>query len=90
MQEGFIRGYRYCDQKPHHMVVLLKYNNGFPTIKKIKKISTKSVRIYVNLDMLWKLENGFGTLILSTTKGLITDETARRFRIGGEILAYIE
>ena len=90
MKEGFIRGYRFSTDQSHHIVVLLKYYQNQPTIRKIKRISTPSTRIYANLNTLWKLQNGFGSLILSTTKGLMTDETARRLQIGGEVLAYIE
>ena len=89
IQEGFIRGYKFLESHPHNILVLLKYSQNKPVIQKIKRISKSSQRIYADLSTLWKLKKGFGCLILSTTKGLMTDNTARHLKIGGEVLVFI-
>jgi small subunit ribosomal protein S8 len=89
-KEGFIRGYKFNEKTPNEILVLLKYHKGKAVIKKINKVSTSGRRIYIKVDVLWRLNHGFGCLILSTTKGLITDETARELRLGGEVIAYLE
>lgn len=89
-KEGFIRGYKLSKEKPNYLIVLLKYFESKPVISKFKKVSTKSRRIYISVTELWRLNNAFGILILSTTKGLMTDKEARRLKIGGEVIAYIE
>lgn len=88
--EGFIRGYKFDIKTPNHLVVLLKYTENEPVIKKLKKISTKGRRIYTSVNTLWRLNHGWGTFIISTTEGLLTDEEAREYCLGGEIIAYIE
>lgn len=89
-KEGFIRGYKISKEKPTHLIVLLKYFNSKPVISKFKKISTKSRRLYISVVELWRLNNAFGILIISTTKGLMTDKQARQLKLGGEVVAYIE
>lgn len=88
--EGFIRGFKFSKEKPNHVLVLLKYTETESVIKKFKKVSTKGRRIYIPVSVLWRLNHGWGTLFISTTKGLITDEQARHLRLSGEVIAYIE
>lgn len=89
-REGFIRGYKFSMEQPYEMIVLLKYSKGKPVIQKFKKISKKSSRVYTTSEVLWRIKNGLGIYILSTTKGVVTDRAARTYRLGGEVLAYIE
>jgi small subunit ribosomal protein S8 len=89
-EEGFIRGYKISKEKPNYLIVLLKYSENKPVISKFKKVSTKSRRIYISISELWRINKAFGILIISTTKGLMTDKNARRLKLGGEVIAYIE
>ena len=83
---GYIRGFIIKDKKT--VIVLLKYVNNKPTIKNINVISTPGRRMFVKhknlLELLKKKDSGF--LILSTSKGILTDEESKMFNIGGEIL----
>lgn len=90
IEQGFIRGYHNSSTNFKELIVYLKYHNGQPVIKKIKKISTKSKPIYCGLAELWRLDHGHGFYIVSTSSGLMVDEKARFLRMGGEIIAYIE
>ncbi len=89
-KEGFIRGYKISKDQPYYLIVLLKYFESKPVISKFKKISTKSKRLYISVPELWRLNNAFGILIISTTKGLMTDKEARQLKLGGEVIAYLE
>jgi small subunit ribosomal protein S8 len=86
---GYIRGYIIKDKK--NVVVLLKYINNKPTIRNINVISTPGRRKYIDYKTLQselkKKDNGF--FILSTSKGIITDEESLMFNIGGEVLLKI-
>lgn len=83
---GYIRGFIVKDKKT--VVVLLKYINNKPVIKNIGVISTPGRRMFVKhkslTELLKKKDSGF--LILSTNKGILTDEESKIFNIGGEIL----
>lgn len=83
---GYIRGFTIRDKKS--IVVLLKYINNKPIIRNINVVSTPGRRIYLNYKRieseLKKKDSGF--LILSTSKGIITDEETVMFNVGGEAL----
>jgi len=89
---GFIRGFKKTViNNKLYITVLLKYV-GFqnPIIKKIQRISTSGKRIYSSSRNLWKLNNGLGLFLISTPKGLLTDQEARFLNVGGEVICYIQ
>lgn len=92
-KKGLIRGFiiTLCKKKKINTVkVLLKYDfYGLPLIKNVKRISKPGRRIYSPIKNLWKINNGIGLIILSTPKGLMTDNDARLLNVGGEILCKI-
>jgi len=89
--EGFIQG--YVEEK-HTLKVFLKYTpSSESVIKDFKVISTPGSRIYFGLNDLmdWKHKtNTFETLILSTTKGVFSDNEALKQGVGGEVLCIIK
>ena len=64
----------------------LKYNNGVPAIEGIKRVSKPGQRIYVGTDAIKKIRGGFGVSIISTPKGLMTNNQAKKAKLGGEVL----
>lgn len=90
-EEGFIRNYRCVrDGKQGVLKLALKFDdNGVGVIREIKRVSKSSRRSFVKADDLPFVKNGFGTAILSTSKGLMTDRDARKHHIGGEYLCSI-
>ena len=90
-EEGFICGYKAAESEGVKMIeVTLKYGpNGEKVIQGLKRISKPGLRIYSNAEQLPKVLNGLGIAIVSTSKGIITDKQARKFNIGGEVLAYV-
>ena len=88
--EGYISDYKYkSDKNKGSLVVNLKYNNGLPVIKEIKRISKPGRRIYTKADSIPKIQSGLGIAIVSTSKGIMTDNDARSKNIGGEIICKV-
>ena len=71
------------------MLVDLKYNNGVPVIKEISRVSKPGRRIYTKADSIPKIQNGLGIAIVSTSKGIMSDNNARLKKIGGEIICRV-
>ncbi|GFO57397.1 30S ribosomal protein S8 [Geomonas sp. Red276] len=89
--EGYIKNFKViADNKQGILRVYLKFiDEKEPVINEIKRISKPGGRVYVNADKIQKVKNGLGIAVLSTSKGLITDKTARELNIGGEVLCTV-
>jgi small subunit ribosomal protein S8 len=90
-EEGYIRGYTRVEQKGTlpTFEIELKYYNGEPAIREIKRVSTPGRRVYSPVRDLPTVANGLGVAILSTPKGVMSDSKAREENVGGEILCSI-
>ena len=90
-REGYISNYKpLSDQKnKESLLVDLKYNNGLPVIKEIKRVSKPGRRIYAKADSIAKIQNGLGLAIVSTSSGVFTDEQCREKGVGGEVLGRV-
>ena len=90
-QEGYIIGYKQVSDSKNKSVldVDLKYDNGNPVIKEIKRISKPGRRIYARASSIPRIQNGLGLAIVSTSKGIMTDNEARSQNVGGEIICRI-
>ena len=90
-QEGFISNYKSLTDpdKKFNISVELKYSNGLPVIKEIKRVSIPGRRIYAKASSIPKIQNGLGLAIVSTSKGVMTDNEARNQNIGGEIICRV-
>ncbi len=89
---GYINNYDVVkDEKGHPMLkITLKYPDAKHTvITDIKRVSKPGRRVYVAADSIPKVLNGFGISILSTSRGVITDQEARESNVGGEILCKV-
>lgn len=91
-KEGFIRGFKIKNiNNKNYIFVLLKYTEyQQPVIKKIERVSKPGKRFFCKAKNFWKLNNGNGVLFISSPFGFITDNTARKLNLGGEIICYIE
>ena len=69
--------------------VNLKYYEGDPVIKEIKRVSKPGRRIYAKADSIPAIQNGLGVAIVSTSKGIMSDNEARNQNIGGEIICRV-
>ena len=89
-QEGYIANYKISsDNKKESFLVDLKYSNGLPVIKEIKRVSKPGRRIYAKAGSIEKIQNGLGLAIVSTSMGIMSDNDARTKNIGGEIICRV-
>jgi small subunit ribosomal protein S8 len=88
-QEGFITDFSVDSEVKPTLTVELKYFEGKPVIEKIKRVSRPGLRIYKNADELPKVSNGLGVALISTSKGVMTDRSAREAGIGGEVICTV-
>ena len=89
--EGYIKDY-FIEKSENNKISLkinLKYYEGDPVIKEIKRISKPGRRVYSRANSIPKVMNGLGVAIISTPKGVMSDSEARKNNIGGEIICRI-
>ncbi|AMP20334.1 30S ribosomal protein S8 [endosymbiont 'TC1' of Trimyema compressum] len=91
-EEGFIKGFEVVDgDNPAKKAirVYLKYDDKTRVISGLKRISKPSLRVYVGTEDVPRVLGGFGIAVLSTSKGIMTDKSARKEGVGGEVLCYV-
>jgi small subunit ribosomal protein S8 len=90
-REGYIRGFTREDVRPGvaEFKIELKYVDGEPVIREISRISKPGRRIYSKVTDLPRIYDGFGIAILSTPRGVMSDNEARAANVGGEILCRV-
>ena len=89
-EEGFIRGYAEVEIKGHkELEIELKYHEGEPVIRELKRVSTPGRRVYTSVKELKPHRQGLGVSIVSTPKGVMTDTHAREANVGGEVLCHV-
>lgn len=91
LDEGYISAFEEVENgKFKNLVISLKYvNKDQKVITGLKRISKPGRRIYASVEDLPKVLGGLGIVIVSTSKGVMTDKQARKLGIGGEVLAYV-
>ncbi|HPA63658.1 MAG TPA: 30S ribosomal protein S8 [Spirochaetota bacterium] len=89
--EGFIKNYKLVEDNKQNVIrVYLKYTeDNKPAIEKLERISKPSRRVYVGAEELKPINNNLGITILSTPKGVISNKTAKKENVGGELLCLI-
>jgi small subunit ribosomal protein S8 len=87
-EEGYIDAAVVTDDG-RDIDVALRYHDGRAVIEEIKRVSRPGLRVYVAADEIPKVRGGFGVAIVSTPRGVVSDRTARRERVGGEVLCTV-
>jgi small subunit ribosomal protein S8 len=90
-REGYIRGYSRAEVRPGvaELKIELKYVDGEPVIREITRVSKPGRRIYSRIADLPRIYNGLGIAILSTPRGVMSDNEARAANVGGEVLCRV-
>jgi len=90
-REGYIRDYKVSQQDNGiaQLNVELKYSEGQPVIREIKRVSKPGRRVYTQIKDVPRVYNGLGISILSTPRGVLSDKEAREANVGGEILCRV-
>ena len=91
VDEGYIRGYEKTTGKDGHpaLEISLKYYEGTPVIRDLKRISTPGRRVYMGVKDIPSVRQGLGISIVSTPKGVMSDAAARTANVGGEVLCTV-
>jgi len=89
--EGYIRGYEKntTENGQGELVISLKYYEGTPVIREIKRVSKPGRRVYMSIKDIQPVCNGLGVSIVSTPKGVMSDANARAANVGGEVLCTV-
>jgi small subunit ribosomal protein S8 len=97
-REGFIDKFSLSETNPNELILDLKYirsvsqsggSLGKPCITNLKRISKPGLRVYTNHKDIPQILGGMGIIIISTSKGLMTDRQARMARLGGELICSV-
>ncbi len=90
-KEGYIRGFERHEISPGlaEIKIELKYHEGEPVIRTIKRVSKPGRRVYSKIKDLPRPFNGLGIAVLSTPRGVMSDNEAREANVGGEVLCQV-
>ena len=88
LEEGYIASYEEFNERVgvNMLKIDLKYHKGTPVIEEISKISKPGRRLYSKVSDMKQMYSGLGTIIVSTSKGIVSDATAKKLGVGGELL----
>ena len=89
--EGYIRGYEATKDERGHPAfeISLKYYEGTPVIREVKRVSTPGRRVYMGVNDIPVVRQGLGVSIVSTPQGVMSDAKARAANVGGEVLCTV-
>ena len=89
--EGYIRGYEKTSSTDGHgaIEISLKYFDGVPVIKELKRISKPGRRVYLSVKDIPQVRQGLGVSIVSTPQGVMSDANARAKNVGGEVICTV-
>ncbi len=89
-EEGFIRAYKILkDEKQGVLRVALKYIDGNSVISGLRRISKPGCRVFAGSKEIPRVMGGVGIAILTTSKGILSDNTCRKEKVGGEVVCHI-
>ena len=88
-KEGYVGAYSISDELKPLLTIKLKYFEGKPVIKQLKRISKPGLREYLSYKDLPSINGGLGVAVVSTNKGLMTDQQARDAELGGEVICSV-
>jgi small subunit ribosomal protein S8 len=90
-REGYIRGYSRAEymQGKSELSIELKYFEGAPVIRTIERVSKPGRRVYTSVRKLPRVSNGLGISIVSTPRGVLSDNEARDANVGGEVICQV-
>ena len=87
--KGYIASFNVSDNSKPEIEIKLKYFEGAPVIKELKRISKPGLRQYSNKTNIPEINGGLGIAVVSTNKGLMTDQEAKEAGLGGELICSV-
>ena len=88
-KEGYLGAYSVSEETKPQLTIKLRYFEGLPVIKQLKRLSRPGLREYSGFKDLPSVNGGLGVAIISTNKGLMTDQQAREAELGGEVICSV-
>ena len=88
-EEGFVKNFESVNNGKTLKVTLKYGSNKEKVISGIKRISKPGLRVYAKKEELPRVLGGLGIAVISTSQGVMSDKTARKFGLGGEVIAYV-
>jgi|TARA_B110000438_G_scaffold107285_1_gene105455 small subunit ribosomal protein S8 len=88
-KEGYLGAYSVSEETKPQLTIKLRYFEGLPVIKQLKRLSRPGLREYSSFKDLPSVNGGLGVAIISTNKGLMTDQQARDAELGGEVICSV-
>ncbi|MDC0076030.1 30S ribosomal protein S8 [Gammaproteobacteria bacterium] len=88
-KEGYLGAYSVSEETKPLLTIKLRYFEGLPAIKQLKRLSRPGLREYSGFKDLPSVNGGLGVAIISTNKGLMTDQQARDAELGGEVICSV-
>lgn len=88
-KEGYLGAYSVSEETKPQLTIKLRYFEGLPVIKQLKRLSKPGLREYSGFKDLPSVNGGLGVAIISTNKGLMTDQQAREAELGGEVICSV-
>lgn len=90
-QKGYVESYKIVEEDGKKFInVVLKYDErGNPVINELKRISKPGRRVYKGKDEIKRFKSGYGTLVVSTSRGVLSNDEAFKLGVGGELLCSI-
>ena len=88
-QEGYLGAYNISEGSKPQLTIQLRYFEDKPVIKQLKRVSKPGLREYSSYKDLPSVNGGLGVAIISTNKGLMTDQQAREAELGGEVICSV-
>lgn len=91
LDEGYIKNYQIIDDTKQGVIrIFLKYGAGkAKVIQGLRRVSKPGLRFYADVENMPRVMKGIGVAIVSTSKGVMTDKSARKENVGGEVLAFV-
>ena len=87
--KGYIESFNVTDNDKPEIEIKLRYFEGAPVIKELKRISKPGLRQYAGKEEMPEINGGLGMAIISTNKGLMTDQEAKEAGLGGELICSV-
>ena len=87
--KGYVGSFNVSDGTKPEIEIKLKYFEGAPVIKELKRISKPGLRQYSNKKEIPEINGGLGIAVVSTNKGLMTDQEAKEAGLGGELICSV-
>lgn len=88
-EEGFVKNFEFVNNGKTLKVTLKYGSNKEKVISGIKRISKPGLRVYAKKEELPRVLGGLGIAVISTSQGVMSDKTARKLGLGGEVIAYV-